>query len=314
MWSDAERRDVRRLLRRGTLFALPFVVYAAIVVAVDPFNYFAVSQLIDDKYKRDTASAIQYALWRTIQFQRGPKPNVMLGDSRMGQVRSSEIEEMTGEPWFNLSYGGGTIPEMSQTFHWAAGLTKLEKVVVGVSLINMNVYQNQDRFRESQAILANPLLYLINRNVLRAGYLGVISQMTGEVIRPERPPADPEAFWKIQIGDAIATHYGRYRYSTEHFEKLRELAQYCAEHGIALTFVIPPTHVELQAKIAEFGLTETAEAFLRDLRTLAPVIDMDFPNWFTADRANFNDPFHTGHSLVLQEAIFGAHPDPTVRR
>lgn len=314
MWSDAERRDVRRLLRRGTLFALPFVIYAALVVAVDPFHYFGVSDLIDDKYKRDTASSIQYALWRTIAFQRDPKPNILLGDSRMGQVRSWEIEEMTGERWFNFAYGGGTIPELADTFHWAAGITKLEKVFVGVSLVNMNAYQNQNRFRESQAILANPLLYGINRNVLRAGWLAVISQARGEVIRPEKPPSDPETFWQYQLGYGIATHYGRYRYSIDYFETLRELARYCADHAIALTFVIPPTHVELQAKIAEFGLTEINDAFLRDLRTLGPVIDMDFPNWFTSDRANFKDPFHTGHSLVLQEALFGANPDPAVRR
>jgi len=75
----------------------------------------------------------------------------------------------------------------------------------------------------------------------------------------------------------------------------------------------PPTHVEVQSKIAEFGLTAEAEEFNHDLRNLGRVIDRDFPNEFTRDRENFLDPFHTANSEVEREALWGDHPNLAIQ-
>ena len=314
MLSPAELKDLRRFVRRGLLFCVPFVLYAAFIVAVDPFEYFDVSHLVDSHYKQLTAAKLHYPLWRTIHFRRDPKPNIVLGDSRMDQMKAPDIEAVSGEPWFNFAYGGGTVPELVETFWFATRTTKLERVTIGLSLVNMNAFQNKDRFPESQSMLANPLLYAINRVVLRAAVLGARSQLTGQEFRPEQPNMDRETFWRFQLGEAIATHYGRYRYSEEYLDKLREIARHCAENGIELTFVIPPTNVENQAKVAEFGLTETAATFDRDIHALGKVIDFDFPNDFTRDRDNFADPVHLRDGKMLAEAIWGTPPVPDMRR
>lgn len=314
MFTTAEVQSIRLFVKKGLLFSIPFLIYAALLVAVDPFNYFGVSPLIDDAHKRATASKIHYTLWKTIDFLRDPRPNLILGDSRMGQIQVPDVEKVTGDRYFNYSYGGGTIPELIDTFRFATQQVKVERVFIGVSFINLNAFQNRNRFRESQSILANPLLYLINRNVLRAAYYAVLAQWSGEAAEVEAPRAGRDEFWKHQLGTAIVSHYGNFKYSREFMESLRELAQYCDANGIALTFLIPPTHVDLQAKIAEFGLTADAEEFNRELRSLGHVIDMDFPNDFTRDRENFLDPFHTANGAVVRGQLWGDHPNPAIQR
>lgn len=314
MFNSAEVQAIRLFLKKGFLFSIPFLIYGALIVAVDPFNYFGVSSLIDDANKRTTASKLHYALWKTVDFLRDPKPNLILGDSRMGQIQVPDVEAATGDRYFNFSYGGGTIPELIDTFHFADDHTDVERVYIGVSFINLNAFQNRNRFREAQSILGNPLLYLVNRIVLKAAWYAVLAQYKGETIDVERPDQDRDAFWKHQLTTAIASHYGRFKYSREYMESLRELAQYCKENGIELTFLIPPTHVDLQAKIAEFGLSAEAEEFNRDLRSLGHVIDMDFPNDYTRDRNNFLDPFHTASSQNVRDAFWGERPNPAIQR
>jgi len=314
MFTTAEVQSIRLFLKKGLLFSIPFLFYAALLVAVDPFNYFGVSPLINDAHKRATASKLHYTLWKTIDFLRDPRPNLILGDSRMGQIQAARVEEVTGDRYYNFSYGGGTIPELIDTFYFATRHVKVERVYIGASFINFNAFQNRNRFRESQSILANPLLYLVNRIVLKAAYHAVRAQWMGETIDVERPNEDRDAFWNHQLGTAIVSHYGRFKYSHAYVESLRELARYCDANGIALTFLIPPTHVELQAKIAEFGLSAEAEEFNRDLHSLGRVVDMDFDNAFTRDRENFLDPFHTANGDVVRGQLWGDHPNPAIQR
>ncbi len=314
MFTTAEVHGFRLFLKKGLLFSIPFLLYAALIVAVDPFNYFGVSPLIDEANKRATASKLHYTLWKTIDFLRDPRPNLILGDSRMGQIQVPSVEKVTGDRYFNFSYGGGTIPELIDTFYFATRHVKVERVYIGASFINFNAFQNRNRFRESQSILDNPLLYLINRIVLRATYHAVLAQWKGETIDVERPNEDRDAFWNHQLGTAIVSHYGRFKYSQEYLESLRELARYCKANGIELTILIPPTHVELQAKIAEFGLTRDADQFNRDMHSLGRVVDMDFDNAFTRNRENFLDPFHTANSETVRDALWGDHPDLSIQR
>jgi len=314
MPSPKEIASLRLFLKKGAIFVVPFLLYAALMVALDPFEYFGISHLIDHQIKRKTAGKLHYTLWKSIQFLKDPRPNLLLGDSRMDLVSVSTVEQLTGERYFNFSYGGGTIPEMVDTFWFADRHVELHKVFIGIGFINFNRFQNMNRFTESSAILKNPLLYLTNRIVAKAAVYAVLSQIRGAPLAIEKPPMDREAFWRHQLGPATAAHYNRFKYPPEHLEALRKVAARCAEEGIQLTFVIPPSHVELQAKIAEFGLTKLADRFRRDLRSLGRVVDFDFPNAYTRDRANFSDPYHFHPTPMIVEQMLSDAPDPRYAR
>ncbi|NNL66452.1 MAG: hypothetical protein HKP30_09435 [Myxococcales bacterium] len=315
MPTPSEIESIRLFLKKGVIFVVPFLLYAAFLVVIDPFTYFNVSHVIDHENKRETAGKLHYALWKSLVFRHDPRPNVFFGDSRMALFRVSIAEELTGEPFYNFSYGAGTIPEMVDTFWFADQHVELERVFFGIGIINYNVFQSMNRVVDSNAILGNPLLYLTNRIVSKAAFYAVAAQLTGSPADIEKPPLAQEAFWRYQLGEPTTANFGLYKRPTEYLARLREVAEYCAEQGIAFTIVIPPSHVDLQAKVAEFDMQEEYDRFLEDMRSLGRVIDFNFPNPFTRDRANFSDPYHfQGANPRLVEAILSDAPDPTITR
>jgi len=84
------------------------------------------------------------------------------------------------------------------------------------------------------------------------------------------------------------------------------MAEYCRENNINLIFFIPPTHMDLQVLIGEYGLEQGRAQFLNDLRSLATVVNLNTENQFTSRKANFTDPFHFDRSfdsLVLSQIL-----------
>ena len=74
---------------------------------------------------------------------------------------------------------------------------------------------------------------------------------------------------------------------------IEEIADWAdAQPDRELIFVIPPTILEMQQSIQRFGLDRLDQRFREWLRTLAPVIDLDFPNKLTRDPRNFSDAYH----------------------
>ncbi|WP_337659864.1 hypothetical protein [Anderseniella sp. Alg231-50] len=83
-----------------------------------------------------------------------------------------------------------------------------------------------------------------------------------------------------------------FRFSEDLWAKVVEIADWSKANGVKLVFVIPPTIVEMQARLAEFGRADLDRNLRLRLADLAPVIDLDFDNPFTRDLTNFKDAYH----------------------
>ena len=313
MSQSDQRRAFRKVLIKGLFLCLPFGLLAGALVVIDPFNYFGLFDCLGGQVKEKTSGRLHYTLWKTVQYQRHPMPNILLGDSRMAAFSVDEIEEVSGIKYFNFGFGGGTVPEAIDSFWFAADKVQLEEVYIAIGFLNFNSYQNMNRFPESKAMLENPALYLTNRIVFQAALYNVRSAWEDQIPDIERPQVTNEEFWQQQLGPNTKALYGNYRYPEDYVEKLREIGTYCQQHQIQLRFIIPPTHVDLQQKIAEFGLAAENERFLRDLQSIAPVIDFDFPNDFNSNRENFPDPYHPGPKRRLINAIWGTSDRELIR-
>lgn len=315
MLGKEELGAVRRLALKSLAFFLPFGLFLLALMAVDPFNYFGISHVVDQEAKEKTAFRLHDTLRKGIEFERTPIPNILLGDSLMNMVRSEMVESTTQEPYFNFSFGGGTIPEVIDAFWFADEHVDLDRVYIGVGFINFSVTQNMNRFPEATAMLANPLLYLTNRVVIKSAAYSLWSSVTGVDPGVGRPKGSKEAFWKQQIGGSTTALYRRFKYQGDFVEGLREIATHCAANGIQLTFVILPTHTDLQEKIHDFDLEATYDRFHRDVLSLGNVIDFNFPNDFTRSKENFKDPYHVSDPSMVIEAIWGGNaPEEFFRR
>ena len=85
------------------------------------------------------------------------------------------------------------------------------------------------------------------------------------------------------------------------YERLQRIADRCKAKGARLLFVEYPTHPDLQQLIQETGLGPLRETYFAHLRTMAPVLDLDQPGMFPADRSFWRDPLHL--TIEAQRAL-----------
>jgi len=284
--------DAKTFLRRLALFSVPAVVCLAVMIMIDPFNFFGVSHVVPDGLKSEISQKINYAMWKMLAYRQDPVPNLLLGDSRVADLDEEYVEDITGVPWTNFGYGGGSLREAIQTFWFASEHVELERVCFGVNLHTYNANNNKDRVSEVEAALRNPLLYCVNANVVTAAGKLITAMIMGEPESIGRPPMTREEFWKFQLEQVTRVYFEGYRYPADYHRDLTEVAEHCRREGIELLFVVMPNHVELQAKVEEHGLVDEAVRFRQDLAQWGPVYDFAFANEMTEDRANYRDPYH----------------------
>jgi hypothetical protein len=300
---------MKKLTLRSLLFALPFLIIAAIVATADPYMYFDWSPRtwLPMQEKKAISHRLNYALWKTIEFRRSPAPNLLLGDSRMARLEADRIESLTGERFFNMGLGGGNVDEMCDAYFFAAETTRLRSVTLGVSFNLMSDGIPGNRVAGAMAMLDNPLLYLVNRNVLEATVRCLWASHSGPQESIEKPKGSRKSFWQHQVQETAKRYYGAFRYSNRLLRRLRSVVGHARSTGCKVQFVILPTHVDLQGRIDDFGLRSEEQQFISDLSRLAPVVHFDYASDLTADSDNFSDPYHAGKELtqMVEEEIWG---------
>ena len=289
------------------LFSVPMWLYASMIYATDPFDFLRASSLISEQVKARTANPLNYYLRKLPDFQRHPSPNVLAGDSRMLGVRTQLVKELTGTDYFNLAVGGATIREIIESFWFASRHAKLEHAKIGLNFNLYTDYEQMDRTAEVLSMERSPLLYFINRTVLRASLTGIAGQVTGYDPKLGAVTTDKRAFWREMIDGETPRVCERHIYPTKYHAELRKIGTYCKENGIKLVFIIFPTHVELQQKYDSLGMGVEYSRYKTDLAAIAPTYDFDYPNAITLDEANFSDPYHCSHCAaeVIREVWTG---------
>ncbi len=304
---------MKKLVIKSVLFCLPFALFWSLILLVDPYEYFNYSNYISREDKLRTAAKLNYALWKLIHYKRDPRPNILLGDSRMNAFSVDTVWKISGMKFANLAQASTSLDEICATFWEANSITNLRNVYIGLNLNVFNAYNARNRFEGVKVVLANPLLYIVNQDTIHATYLLIKSQFTTRVLKRntildiERPEMTRDAFWRFQLEITASAAYANYSRPTLQYLKLQKISQYCRQKGIKLVFIIPATHEDLQKKARSLGLTEAADIFRKDLALLGRVYDFDWSNDLTEERENFADPFHlrTEKVDIMIEEIWG---------
>lgn len=291
--SNSERRSVRSFLKHGMLFSIPFLLYAIFIIATDPFNFIGVASVIPDDVKTRTSFALNPCFWKMESYVKNPLPNVLLGDSRMQAISTTQLKNLTGDDYFNFAYGGATMREILDTFWFAAKHEKLQKVYIGLNLTVYSDYNITDRTKTYLSISDNPGLYFVNRTVLQSAVYATYSYVTATDLKIGVPSGDRDTFWQHQLRDVDGGYFRNYVYPVRYRSELEQVAEHCKRNGIELTFIIFPTHSDVHRLMSDYNLAEFNERFRDDLRQFGHVYDFDFPNDLTENPQNFRDPDHT---------------------
>jgi hypothetical protein len=298
---------MKRLLLKFLIFLSPFLIYCIIVVIIDPYNVIGYSKIISNDLKLNNAAIINESLWRVQLFKIKPSPNILFGDSRMA-FKVDSLKNLTGEEYYNFACGSGNLPEMISSFWYAAKQIKLNKVYFGLNFELYNLSNSRDRISGSIAIADNPLLYFTNLNVLEASFQILKAKLTNsQTVVSSVPEMDKEKFWKYQIEMSGTRYFNNYVYPKDYFTKLSEVVNYCTQNNIKISFIILPTHIDLQKLISTYHLEENYNQYLSDLKSLGEVYDFNYENELTKIIDNFGDPFHVTASILdtLTKIIWG---------
>lgn len=311
---------IKRLLKKALLFALPFVLALAMFFAVEPYDYLG---LHGGRYPYGTmpVSAAREA-WRA-----GGTKNFIFGDSRLANLDVDYVEQLSGERYTMLAFGGSNPGECFELFWWAAENFEMEKVVFQVSFYKMNGEQTEGRAPTIIEQAQNPLKFMFNYDywlkAIAAGKDRLLASLRGENWLEDYAKYEDPRKWMPDVNPAIGEKYRKdledyaataiypsaenYEILPETYAQFDAVIDYCEQNGIELTFVFPPCSRVLFYNVAEpLGIMPEYERFKNHLIARADVFDMEFLNEFTETDANFFDGLHltVPNKKLLAEWIF----------
>jgi hypothetical protein len=285
--------EFRRFFKRGLLFATPLLVWVALIVVVDPFNYFAVSHAFRDSVKTANAAALNTLVFNMLKEVHDPCENLIIGDSRAESLPLQRIEQITGRRYFLLSANALKLNESIDLFYFANRIQPVKRAVFTLNFNEYNEYAYADRVSSVEAIIHNPFIYLFDRSVAQAAYCVVRASFTGQNVVNSVPPMTQDQFWNYIVTVRGREHYERFRHPDALLKQLQDLADFARARKIEVTFIIVPHEQDFQRRVREFGLIPEYLRFKREMSQLGVrVIDFDYLNDVTSDRSNFRDPLH----------------------
>jgi hypothetical protein len=286
-----------KFIKNILLLIIPFITYTILVLLIDPYNYINSSSLIDENLKKSIAEHIEPHLFKLISFDNNPKPNISLGDSRANGIFNCTKTSNFAD----ISYGGGSINEMIQTFWYVADNFKLDTVIMGINFNLYNKYNTRFWVEETIERKSNFFKYFFNRYTFQSTILILKSVFSHKEISLGKPHLTKEEFWQYQLNVTAKKFYEKFSMPDNYYFELERISKYCRENNIKIIFWIPPTHMEFQDRIKDFNLIEQEKKFKEELKTLADLYDFDFPSELTYNRDNFSDPMHFNNEV--REAI-----------
>lgn len=296
-------KDLKILLRKGSIFMLPIFIWIILVIIVDPFNYFNLLNKISKEVKIESAQKLNSLLYNVLDFKNNPQPNIIIGDSRIRKLPTDRIKEMTGDSYYTLHANAAKFNEIIDLFWEANKYSKLKNVILGINFNIYNEYAYSDRVTDVKELIETPLMYIFNQDILETVFLTLKNQIQGIKKKPKR---DGKKFWKYTINTTAKNQYSKWKKPVNILERLKEIDAYCKENNINLTLLIVPSHKDFHDRLVEFELVEKERLFKQELKIMSNVIDYDFPNQITNCRDCFGDPLHTTDSIskVIVEDMF----------
>ncbi|MEG2525284.1 MAG: hypothetical protein RSB03_06820, partial [Oscillospiraceae bacterium] len=292
---------MKKFIKNLAIFSLPFILVLLVFFAFEPYDYFCVRG--DATYLSKPLSAM-----RKIIIQKPDK--IILGDSRMANLNTDYIEQISAKRYEMVGFGGSTLGEQLELFWFCTEHTELKKVVFGVSFYMCRGDQTAGRIPVVERQATSTYSFLTSfGNWLEAG--NAIKYKTKNLAaaafgRPEwlEYPEDPNALvvdanptsergekYRQDLEDYAILIYGGvqgYSIAPETYKQISKVIDYCEEHHIELQFVIPPMHESIFEMATEpCGVEPYRVQLLNFLKSRATVYDMEYLNDFTRDENNF---------------------------
>lgn len=289
------------------LALLPVAAWLCFFIAFEPNDYFGLRG----------EGSLNAPVSRIRAYENDMTDNVILGDSRMAHFDMELVEEVSGEAWSNVSYGGASLDESIDEFYYLYELNPdIQNVVFGVSFYTLNNnYRTVNRMATVKTQLENPAAYLFNleyninaltvfKDEVLLGLPDVeeTAEHTPDEYVDENGEALPFRSDLIDYAEnSLAPVCENYAVNEAALERLLELAAFCEEHGVNFTVVFPPMDESVRVLVAQpNGIDATmADVLARLADAGVRVLDYEWENDPGYPDTAYYDGFHldTVHGL-----------------
>lgn len=289
------------------LALLPVAAWLCFFIAFEPNDYFGLRG----------EGSLNAPVSRIRAYENDMTNNVILGDSRMAHFDMELVEEVSGEAWSNVSYGGASLDESIDEFYYLYELNPdIQNVVFGVSFYTLNNnYRTVNRMATVKTQLENPAAYLFNleyninaltvfKDEVLLGLPDVeeTAEHTPDEYVDENGGALPFRSDLIDYAEnSLAPVCENYAVNEAALERLLELAAFCEEHGVNFTVVFPPMDESVRVLVAQpNGIDGTmADVLARLADAGVRVLDYEWENDPGYPDTAYYDGFHldTVHGL-----------------
>lgn len=270
----------------------------AILSIVGAFNYvvdpFKMNERRDLGLPKDIVSFLANSqLLRVSEFKKHPCPNIISGDSRANSFARDTASNISGEPFFNISFPGGTFSETMDAVDFAMETTEMKSIILVISFDFFGNIEKRDSVKQALYLSSNPVAHYTSMFVTKTSIRNIIHAIKKTDLKTINVPKENrEDFWEFMINQKVKSIFGKVAYREENAERLRELKRRCDEKGIRLVVIIPPSHVEFQNVIPYFNLTSDYEKFKATMADITETVDYDYVNEWTTNKSLYGDPIH----------------------
>lgn len=303
---------MKHILKNLALLAIPVLVWLAVFIAFEPNNYFGL--------KSSAGSSQPVA--RVRAYQQDPGTNLILGDSRLAHFDMELVDEVSGQTWQNLSFGGASLKETLDLADYVlASGHPVDRLLVGLSFYTLNEGYNTDRFAQLEETLENPLAYCLNLEYNVNALTVLMDTLRGT---PDTIESGDwvESDYLAEDGTLLPLHRKLYDYpatitpkcrdwslNSEQLDRLHQLGETCADRGVELIVVLPPMADNVRTQVCdEFGISDAMEnKVLPTLRAWSAegaftLLDYEWgANCITDDDTQFYDGFHLDERYGLPD-------------
>ena len=292
--------DGVKLVKKLALALLPVVIYFALFVYFEPYNYFGIKQ---SEYTGDSR------IVRVRQFNEKKADTIILGDSRMAHFDMELVEEYTGCPVSNLSFGGASFNESMDLLEYAMEANPdIDTVYFGVSFYTLNQSYYKDRMSQIKTIAENPFAYMLNFNYNVEMLNEIRYFLKGETNHAEEnigkwkeedyyyedgTPRPYRENLEVYATTQIAVVCQNYTFDIEDIDRYIRLRDKCREKGITLYTVLPPMDDSIKDLVVDkMGIDKGLKDFIDLAGEHSVVLNYEYNDENPFGEDQFYDGFH----------------------
>lgn len=275
---------------------------------IDPYNRFgspsAGARATDGRTNLVLAAMVEVANLPTSAKRAADM--VIVGDSRARGLTELRLGSSGERSVLNLGVGGASFEEMISFLNdQAPRLTSVRLLIIGTPLERLAADPRPDRCLEVKPIVANPLRYLANAEMLKNSWAlwwtppaspGKAPREGRTAAEHERVDKDVRSTWR-----RMYANFDKDR-AAARVQMLREAVKPFVARGVTVVFWSPPIREDISALMDKLDLQKERARLSQEIASFGTVVDMTDWDAVAGQKFTFKDPVHAnGGSLILKE-------------